>query len=250
MIPAFLSQSLCVRSLSLGLSLLTLDAFAETPPKLPADYRLVYSQNFEGNNADSQFVKSDPKAWRTGTMDKEGQSTQTLELHQQSQYKPPHRSPFNMAYINSVVVGDFVMDVKLLQTGKEYGHRDMCLFFGYQDPAHFYYVHMATATDDHAHNVFIVNDAPRIKISKRTTKGVQWGTKVWHHIRLVRKTSTGLVQVYYDDMKTPIMEATDKTFQSGHIGFGSFDDTGMVDDIKIWAPEVSLEKIEPFKSAP
>ncbi len=224
-------------------------ASAQTPPSLPSDYRLVYSQNFEGSTAESQFVATDSNAWRIGSLSSPSGATKTLELHQQSQYKPPHRSPFNMAYIDSLLVGDFILDVKLLQTGREYGHRDMCLFFGYQDPAHFYYVHMATATDDHAHNIFIVNDAPRIKISKRTTKGVEWGTKIWHHVRLVRKASTGLIQVYYDDMETPIMEATDKSFQSGHIGFGSFDDTGMIDDIKIWAPEIELKSLKPFQAS-
>ena len=217
-------------------------------PVLPKDYRLVYSQNFDGPSPEIQFTKTDDSAWRTGSMTSKGKSTKALELFGKSQYTPPHRSPFNMAYIKSTVVGDFVLDVDMSQTGKEYGHRDMCLFFGYQDPAHFYYVHMATATDDHAHNIFIVDDAPRIKISERTTKGVEWGTEVWHHVRLVRKA--GLIQVFYDDMETPIMEASNHTFKDGHIGFGSFDDTGMIDNIKIWAPTVSIKEIDPFSSKP
>ena len=36
------------------------------------------------------------------------------------------------------------------------------------------------AADDHAHNVFIVNGAPRTKIAKRTTSGVDWGKVVFH----------------------------------------------------------------------
>ena len=217
-------------------------------PELPNSYRLVYSQNFEGPHPETQFTKTDEIAWRTGSMHRGSASSKTLELFGKSQYKPPHRSPFNMAYIKSTVVGDFVLDVDLLQTGKEYGHRDMCLFFGYKDPSHFYYVHMATATDDHAHNIFIVNDAPRIKITKRTTQGVQWGTEVWHHVRLVRKGD--LIRVYFDDMTTPIMVASDDTLGEGHIGFGSFDDTGMIDNIKIWAPSVSNKEIAPFPSRP
>lgn len=220
---------------------------AQTNPALSDNYRLVYSQNFEGSPWLQQFVMTDPSAWRPGTLNANDTKTHTLELHKQSTYKPPHRSPFNIAFIKDSVVGDFVLDVQLLQTGREYGHRDMCLFFGFRDPAHFYYVHMATATDDHAHNIFIVNDAPRIKISKRTTQGVKWGTLVWHHVRLVREVGTGLIQVYYDDMETPIMEARDTQFGVGHIGFGSFDDTGMVDNIKLWAPSADLRTLPPFK---
>jgi hypothetical protein len=39
-------------------------------------------------------------------------------------------------------------------------------------------------------------------------------------------------------MDAPIMEATDTHFDLGRIGFGSFDDTGRFDNIKIWAPKV------------
>jgi len=241
-------KTVCLAGTALiGFSALSWNAFGQgSAPTLANDYRLVYSQNFEGQNGIDQFSMTDPNAWAIGSITVNGSSSKTLELTKQSQYKPPHRSPLNMAYVKSTAVGDFVLDVNLLQTGKEYGHRDMCLFFGYQDPAHFYYVHMATATDDHAHNIFIVNDAPRIKISKKTTKGIEWGTEVWHHVRLIRKASSGLIQVYYDDMETPIMEANDQTFGLGHIGFGSFDDTGMVDNVKIWSNSTTLKEHKSF----
>ena len=35
---------------------------------------------------------------------------------------------------------------------KEYGHRDMVFVFGYQSPAKFYYVHIATKADPNANN--------------------------------------------------------------------------------------------------
>lgn len=222
--------------------------------KIPADYRLIYSQDFEDELWQKEFVVTDPEAWRWGrilgeSIDGIDESTnRTLELFSKSRYKPPHRSPLNMAYIRDFVVGDFVLDISLLQTGREYGHRDMCLFFGFQDPAHFYYVHLATKADDHAHNIFIVNGAPRSKISKTTTKGVDWGTKQWHRIRLIRSVSTGLIQVFFDDMKKPIMEAVDQTFGAGHLGFGSFDDTGMMDEISLWAPSFEVQTISKFKA--
>jgi hypothetical protein len=34
------------------------------------------------------------------------------------------------------------------------------------------------------------------------------------------------------------MTATDKTFGWGYVGFGTFDDTGRVSNVKIWAPEM------------
>jgi hypothetical protein len=43
-------------------------------------------------------------------------------------------------------------------------------------------------------------------------------------------------------MSAPVMTARDKTHGAGYIGFGSFDDTGKIDDIRIWGP--SMEKKE------
>lgn len=218
---------------------------AHAADRIPANYKLVYSQDFEKPDALQDFVFTDPEAWKLGKDDK----TAALELVKQSNYKPEVRSPVNIALIKDKVLGDFILEVDLLQTGREYGHRDMCLFFNVQTPKTFYYTHIATKADPNAHNVFIVNGQPRKNFAKQTTDGVNWGLEVWHKVRLERNASAGTVKVYFDDLEKPIMLADDKTFQSGFIGFGSFDDTGKVDNIKIWAPEVSEKKTD-FYSAP
>jgi hypothetical protein len=124
------------------------------------------------------------------------------------------------------------LTARVLSTHKDYPHRDCCLFFGYQDPANFYYVHLGKRTDDRANQIFIVNDAPRTKISLKTTSGTNWDDK-WHTVRIVRYVKDGTIQVFFDDMDNPIMVAKDKTFTSGRIGVGSFDDTGDWDDIEL-----------------
>ena len=218
---------------------------ADKSPSIPRGYKLLYEQKFTGPANLRDFAMTDAKAWAvTKTND-----VIALDLVTQSKYNPAYRSPFNIALIADKIFTDFVLEAKLMQTGKEYGHRDMCLFFGVQDPSHFYYTHIATAADDHAHNVFIVKDAPRIKIAKETTKGVNWGLGVWHKVRLERKGSDGTIKVYFDDMSKPIMVAEDTNFKSGYVGFGSFDDTGMVDDIKIWGPSVETKKTEFYQRA-
>lgn len=197
---------------------------------LPPGYVLAFEQHFDSPEGLRSFVFSDPTAWKFS----DDGAGRVLELVKQSDYQPAVRSPFNIALIGDRVFGDFILEADLLQTGQEYGHRDMCLFFGVQDPVHFYYAHIATKTDDHAHNVFIVNDAPRTKVSKETTPGVNWGLGVWHRVRLERKD--GVVKVFFDDMTQPIMWAEDRTLGPGWVGFGSFDDTGKVDNIRIWTP--------------
>ena len=45
----------------------------------------------------------------------------------------PVRSPLNIALVRGHDLADFVMDVAVRSTGRDYGHRDLCLFFDYQD---------------------------------------------------------------------------------------------------------------------
>jgi hypothetical protein len=214
-------------------------------PKLPAGFKLLYDQDFSKPDAIKQFVFSDPKAWR---MAKDGDKG-SLELHKQSDYKPANRSPLNIALIADRQFGDFVIEVELLSTKKPYGHQDMCVFFGFTAPQKFYYNHIAVAADPNAHNIFIVNEAPRKNFAKETTKGITWGENEWHKVRIERDTKAGTIKSYFDDMTKPIMLAEDKTFTSGHIGFGSFDDVGKVGRIRIWGPSAESAKTEFFKRA-
>jgi hypothetical protein len=220
-------------------------ASAPEPAALPvaaeagpaANLHLLYEPSFAEADALRDFVTTDAAAWRIASTER----ARTLELFAQSRYQPPVRSPVNLALIKDRVFGDFVLECDLMQTGREYGHRDMCLFFGFESPSRFYYAHIATAADDHAHNIFVVNDQPRTKIAIETTPGVNWGLNVWHRVKLERTMADGLIKVYFDDMRKPIMVAQDRTFGAGYVGFGSFDDTGMIANIRIWGPSVETK---------
>ena len=205
---------------------------------IPSGYKLLYEQKFEQPDALKAFQMTDANAWKFSSEEKGG----ALELAAQSKYKPEVRSPVNIALIKDKVFGDFILEADLIQTGREYGHRDMCLFFGFQNPKQFYYAHIATKADPNAHNVFIVNNEPRKNIARTTTTGVNWGLNIWHKVKLERKVLDGSIKVYFDDMTIPIMVAEDKNFGPGLIGFGSFDDTGKIDNIKIWGPKLDDSK--------
>ena len=196
-------------------------------PFAPAqDLPVLFQDDFE--NGMNRWQPTDAKAWK---ITKHGDSN-ALHQYAQSKYSPPFRSPLNFALVKDLVVTDFVLEAKVLSTGKEGAHRDMCLFWGYQDPSHFYYAHMAKKADDRANQIFIVNGKERTKISKTSTAGTPWDDR-WHQVKLTRKVSDGAIAVYWDDMKTPIMTAEDKTFAWGQVGIGSFDDSGFWDDMKI-----------------
>lgn len=201
---------------------------SKSVPKIDTKLPLVFCDDFEGGSID-RWELSDPKAWRLAKVD----GNSVFEQFQASKVENPVRSPFNRALIKDVKVGSFVLDVKLQSTIKDYGHRDMCLFFGYQNPSHMYYVHLGKKTDDHANQIFIVNNAPRTKISLTTTPGTDW-TDNWHHARIVRDVESGSIEVFFDDMSKPAMTAKDKTFVVGQVGAGTFDDTGRVDAVYLF----------------
>jgi len=205
-----------------------------TPAKELHGLPLVFQDDFEDGKADG-WEPTDLKAWRVV---KQGGNHVYSQFKKRSQYKPPVRSPYNRSLIKDVVVGSFVFDVRLQSTHKDYGHRDLCLFFGYQDDAHLYYVHLGKKADAHANQIFIVNDKPRTKISITTTKGTDWDDN-WHHARIVRNVETGDIEVYFDNMKKPVMTAKDKTFTWGKVGVGSFDDTGHFDHVLLYGNKVT-----------
>jgi hypothetical protein len=199
---------------------------------MPSGFKLLFEANLDDKAGLGYFDFSDPRAWRLGS----GENGKSLELFGKSEYAPKVRSPLNIAVIKDVKFGNFVLELNMRQTGEEYGHRDMCIFWGMKDPSDFYYVHMATAADEHAHNIFLVNDEPRKAIAAKATSGVKWG-QTWHKVKVIRNLQDGSIKVFFDNMETPIMEAIDTHFDVGYIGFGSFDDTGMFDNIKIWGDE-------------
>lgn len=188
---------------------------------------LLYESNFAADAA--RWTPTDATAWKVTEED----GAHVYALFGDSKYEPKVRSPKNISLLNDAEVSDFILEVKIKQTGREYGHRDGCLFFGYTGPSHFYYAHIATKADEHANSIFMVNDAPRVSIAKERTDGTDWG-KTYHTVRIERRTETGLIKVFFDNMDKPIMIAEDKTFLSGKIGLGSFDDTANFKDLRLW----------------
>jgi len=214
--------------LALGFGLTTgMPAAAAEKGDLP----LVFEEDFD-KGAD-QWQPTDPNAWKVTETDR----GKVYSQHKGSKYRPPHRSPHNISLLEDVKVGDFDLKLKVQSTCRDYGHRDVCLFFGYQDPAHFYYVHLGKNPDPHSCQIMIVNDAPRTMITKNKPTGVPWDDE-WHDVKIVRRVADGTIEVYFDDMTKPIMVAENKTFNWGRIGLGTFDDTANFDDIKLYGKKV------------
>jgi quinoprotein glucose dehydrogenase len=173
---------------------------------------------------------TDPAAWQI--TDVSGNAA--FEILGGSKYDPPHRSPVNIALRREPVVGDFVLTARVRTKREEaVAHRDMCLVFGYQDPANFYYVHLGQKTDPHANQIFLVKGADRVAISEIASEGTPWEFDRWHEVKVVRSIVDGLIEIYFDDMEKPSHVAHDLSFREGRVGIGTFDDMGLWDDIKL-----------------
>jgi hypothetical protein len=228
-------------------------AFAdEKPAGIPADYKLVYAPDFSKPQALDDWIFTVPGGWKISKQDDSAWAMEITDVFDKDhpKYDPKYRSPFEFGLLKAKWFTDVIIDCDVASTVKPYPHQDMCFIYGFKSPTQFYYTHIAVAPDPHAHNCFIVNNKERTAIGTNVSKGVTWGVDEWHHVRIVRRGSDGTTEAYFDDMTKPIMRANDKTFISGYVGLGSFDDKGKFKNVKIYAPSVEekTEKIE-FKSA-
>jgi hypothetical protein len=201
---------------------------------------LLLKEDFE--TGFSRWETTDPQnakpVWKITEVEPAG--NHALRVTGPSKYKPPYRSPLSIALLKDVTVSDFELTAHVQQTRLiSSGHRDLCFFWGYQDPSHFYYVHMGSKADEHACQIFIVNDADRKMITVHQAEGTPW-TKDWHDIKIKRRIADGAMEVFFDDMQKPYMTASDKTFERGRVGLGTFDDNGNFDNIVLHGKRVTL----------
>ncbi|MCZ6793962.1 MAG: alpha/beta hydrolase [Planctomycetota bacterium] len=192
---------------------------------------LIAADDFSGGAG--RWEPTDESAWKIET---EGANPYYALVKARSDYRPPVRSPFNFALLKDVEVTDFVLDVNLRSTNRVYGHQDLCLFFGYQDPGHFYYVHLGRKADAHANSIFLVDGKPRVSIARERTDGTDW-SRGWHRARVRRDVQSGRIEVFFDDLEKPVMITENKRFVWGRVGIGSFDDTGSFDAFRVWGRE-------------
>jgi hypothetical protein len=213
--------------LSTILVLITL-ALAPIPADEPlTNLPLVFSEDFE--KGFKRWELTDPKGWTHREVDK----NHVFGINsRKNNYRPKVRSPFHIALIKDIKLSDFILIFRVRSTKDTGNHRDCCVFFNHQDSTHFYYVHLGARPDPHSGQIMIVNDAPRKALTENKNK-IPWDNE-WHQVKVRRDSTKGTIEIFFDDMKKPVMTTTDKTFGNGRIGIGSFDDMNDFDDVKLW----------------
>ena len=205
------------------------DANAQSTPAL------VFQDDFREGSA--KWETTDDASW---TLTKKKGRTSWGLNKRKSDYQPKFRSPHNIALVRDLELTETVIDVEVKSTRDTGNHRDCCIFFQYQDSEHFYYVHLGAKPDPHSGQIMIVNGAARRALTTNTNS-VPWDDQ-WHRVRLERDPASGRIAVFFDELKTPLMQVYDKTFMSGRVGIGSFDDMNDFTDVNIYGKRASTKR--------
>jgi hypothetical protein len=182
-----------------------------------------------------------PSNWAPVTPSKWQFTGEQVILAEAGVSRPGPRRPFEYAVLTAGPVFSSV-EIKAsvrIDEPVEITNRDVIIVFGYRSDTEFYYAHLSTDNTIYPHNgIFKVNNADRERID------YQWNGRSrganpaivdaeWHDVRVKHLPSTGEIAVYVDGSRDPLITATDKTFGSGRVGFGSFDNIGRLRDLRV-----------------
>jgi hexosaminidase len=205
---------------------------------LPGIQRLVetarsplFSDDFEDGEA-QEWEPNIPGNWQV----EEEWGTQCYQLTAPGT-QGEVRAPTSWSLLKDFDVSNFIFTGRLkCKSPLDNPHRDMVIVFHYQDPTHFYYVHFSASSDENHNIIGLVNGKDRVKINHEPPgrSDARLTDMGFHDFKVSFNAETGEIKAYLDDMTTPILIATDRTFGHGLVGVGSFDDTGSFDDIKLW----------------
>lgn len=197
---------------------------------IPEGFSLLFQDDFE--NGAQAWQPREGNRWQVAQLEGGGHGYCLTEKGQQGAI----RAPGGFSLIRDRKVGDFVLTAKArCLTPNAVRGRDVIVVFGYQDPTHFYYVHFSNYTDPIHNAICIVNGEPRAPITAQPPNEARLTTEGFHRLKVVRVGKR--IEAYIDDMSTPLMYAEDDRLGEGLVGVGSFDDTAIFDDVKLYARE-------------
>jgi hypothetical protein len=222
------------------LSLLSLSFSSLAQSDVPKDYKVVYSQGFNNDKATNDFEFSDASKWLISKNGKPGKSLKCLGT---GAYASNHEGPSVVALLKGFELKDFVIEMDVVQNGKDFNLLDFCVFFGVKDKNNYCYAQIASKADRKSHNVFRVDGDKPVRLGQVNENGVIWRMNEWQNVRLERSSSDKLIKVYFDGQL--VFQSTDENIEEGLIGFGSTSSALKIDNIKLSAPafETSTQTI-------
>jgi hypothetical protein len=206
-------------------------AFAQTDTEAFKSFKTVYSQGFSKDKCIKEFDFTNEDKWLISKVGKTGKSLKCIGT---GSYESGYYGPNIMAFLKDYELEDFVLELDVIQNGKDYSLLDFCIFFDIKDAEHFCYAQLSNIANKKTHNLFMVNGDKPQRLGKSFEKGIVWPLNKWQHIKVVHWGSKNQIEVYMNDQL--IFEANNDAFTNGHIGFGSFKSAIKVDNLKVSAP--------------
>jgi hypothetical protein len=154
--------------------------------------------------------------------------------------RPGPRRPFEYAVLTKgPAFGNAQIEAEVrIDTPVDITNRDVIIVFGHRSDTEFYYTHLSTDNTIYPHNgIFVVNNADRLRIEDQWN-GFHGATPAisdleWHKVKVVRCADSGETAVYMDGSRFPLMTTVNTAFDSGRVGFGSFDNIGRLRKLKV-----------------
>jgi len=204
----------------------------------PEGFELVYSQDFESAGWCTDFGASDPELWAS---DREGGGG-TAFCRGSSGREGPFGSPPDFLWLGGVSVGDFVLEFDVFLPAP--GVQELAVYFGIETPESFVYASLAPHADARRHDVFRVDHAPPLSISKLRTFGVALPAGVWQRVRVARSTVGGRVSIAFGERPATVLTAGNGALAPGWIGFGVRGGPAHFDQVRLWAPEWTMQSLD------
>ncbi len=217
----------------------TIDGLAPADPIPAPAGRVVWRDEFRQAGEERWEVRPGSQ-WEWMEL-KDEEAGKVRHVYALTEIGPPGRirAPMAWSLVRDLEVGEVVLTAHgRVATARSVPGRDLILFFGYQGPEQFYYVHFS-AENSAVHNVVMrVNGADREKLPHLVQPVPRLLSDGFHTIRIWHQPDTGDIIAWCDDMEVPIMHARDeeRLFRRGRVGIGSFDDLGWFDWFEVKVP--------------
>jgi hypothetical protein len=202
--------------------------------QLPEGYILQYQQSFNGSKSLSDFRVENPEAW--GIFNAGGNFY--LHFKDLPHQGLPSMRPENIAFINNHIFGDFILEAQVMPVTDSNGFGEICLFVGLKDLSNYYCIQLADRCDSLHHGIYVVKKSVIRKLTGSDAHPVSWEPGKWQRIRVERNIVKRTILVYFGDANQPVLQCKDYELVMGSVGFGSFNGSGKIDNIRIWAPTV------------
>lgn len=204
-------------------------------------YKTVFSQGFGKDKSMEAFDFSNASKW---LISKSGKTGKSLKCLGKGDYQNPLQGPSIVAILKGYELKDFVLEMDIVQDGKDFSLLDFCIFFGVKDTANYCYAQIASNAGKKMHNVFMVKGDKPKRIGAVNEKGVIWRMKEWQHVRMERTSADKMIKVYLDQQL--VLECADEMFDAGLIGFGSTKSAIKIDNFEVSAPAYEVNDVTLF----